>query len=379
MDEQKIVELLEQEGFATTHNIEDAIYILRDGTLIDGGFDVYGNRGIDHRMIEIFIDGANRYDNDFWSKVHTELGVVMLIPETKEILIMENQKLTPEQWNWVAKLKTYQFQEYCKELPAENLKGNGNEIYNTESIKSIQHPTQLQRQEREENKMKRINGYWIDESENCWDSKIYSEQEAQQASKSLVNCYKCVNCADCENCHHNQNCRDCQNSYDCHDCFDCVDCNCCKNCLACVTCSDCHDCSNCHNCSYCHNCHNCYYCQDFIEQPKSYTTRIVDESTNPVRFYHGKTSDGKMSFQVNWNAFSGNLKDFESLVQNVYSSDEKTRNRFLQEIAKAKTIKSMQQSEFKSLDQRIKAAQDSKDQFSKDEQQHQIGAANLER
>ena len=115
MDDKKILEILESEGLDTTLDPQQAIYILRNGALINGDF-VSGYRANDHRMIEVVMENTNRYDPNFWSKVHSELGVVMLVPETKEVLVMENQVLTPQQKNIVKALKEYKQCTYCKEL-----------------------------------------------------------------------------------------------------------------------------------------------------------------------------------------------------------------------------------------------------------------------
>lgn len=108
--DETIKEILENEGYNFTENPREAIYILRDGTLVDGVFE-YGSRGEDHRLIECCMNGIDRYDNQFWSKVHTELGVVQLVPETQTILIMKGQNMTIEQWNIIEELKEYSLTE----------------------------------------------------------------------------------------------------------------------------------------------------------------------------------------------------------------------------------------------------------------------------
>ena len=57
------------------------------------------------------MNDTNRYDNNFWSKVCTELGVVQLVPETQNILIMEGQKMTSEQQKIINELKDYSLKE----------------------------------------------------------------------------------------------------------------------------------------------------------------------------------------------------------------------------------------------------------------------------
>ncbi|MGF6375059.1 hypothetical protein M2140_000093 [Clostridiales Family XIII bacterium PM5-7] len=83
--------------------------------------------------------------------------------------------------------------------------------------------------------MKLINGFWVDENNNKWNSRYYSEIDAETNSNSLTDC---ENCIDCENC------------------TECIDCRNCINCSYCVDCSDCIDCNNCTNCmdsKYCNN------------------------------------------------------------------------------------------------------------------------------
>jgi hypothetical protein len=84
------------EEVTLTDNPFEALYILADGSMIWGEFDC-GVRGIDHRMIELFVDGADRYESKFWDIVHYELGLVRTVPESMTALIKEGQKLTEEQ------------------------------------------------------------------------------------------------------------------------------------------------------------------------------------------------------------------------------------------------------------------------------------------
>ncbi|MHC5291055.1 hypothetical protein ACYSTM_21105 [Bacillus licheniformis] len=95
MNNTQLVNELLEEGYNMTDNPFEAIYILTDGQLISGDFDC-GCRGTDHRMIECVIDG-DRYEDDFWDKVHTDLGLVRVVPETEIALIKEGQELTAKQ------------------------------------------------------------------------------------------------------------------------------------------------------------------------------------------------------------------------------------------------------------------------------------------
>lgn len=83
-------------GYKLTDNIYEGIYILKDGSLIDGDFDPYAGRCEDHRMMESFTD-KDRYDADFWDHITREFGVVMVVPETEMILLKPWQTITKEQ------------------------------------------------------------------------------------------------------------------------------------------------------------------------------------------------------------------------------------------------------------------------------------------
>lgn len=91
-------------------DISQAIWLLPDGTLIDGEFD-YGSRAQDHRVIE---SGTkyNRYDYDkFWNEVHYNYKCVRLVPEYNSALIRSRQKLTPIQEQLLQET-SFQVQKY---------------------------------------------------------------------------------------------------------------------------------------------------------------------------------------------------------------------------------------------------------------------------
>ena len=128
VNDKKIREFFdERTGF--TDNPNEAIYVLRDGTLVSGGYED-GIRGEDHAIAEGLIE-IDRYDNSFWSKLHFETDFVRLTPETKIALIMENQKLNPFQEN-VIKEGGYVVEEYCPSYEIEQ-----KEIINVENTKDI--------------------------------------------------------------------------------------------------------------------------------------------------------------------------------------------------------------------------------------------------
>lgn len=99
-----------------TDNINEALYILRDGSMISGMYE-YGIRGDDHRMIEGLIsEGETMHQNDqatvdFWKALHQKTGLVRVVPETKQALIAKGQKLTANQKEAIDELN-YQVQEY---------------------------------------------------------------------------------------------------------------------------------------------------------------------------------------------------------------------------------------------------------------------------
>ena len=83
-------EMLESEGYDTTKIIKRAVYILNDGTLWNG-CQYSETRHVEHRETEAFTS-TNRYDgNDFWEEIFLSLGLVMIIPESKQVMIHPKQ------------------------------------------------------------------------------------------------------------------------------------------------------------------------------------------------------------------------------------------------------------------------------------------------
>lgn len=85
-----------------TDEPQNALYILRDGSMIDGT-DEYGDRCEDHRMItDLISEGKDYYTNDrvqniFWEQLHAKTGLIRLCPESNEALIGNGQPLTTSQ------------------------------------------------------------------------------------------------------------------------------------------------------------------------------------------------------------------------------------------------------------------------------------------
>lgn len=92
----KIIEMFEEEGIETTDNLEEAIYILSDGTLISGMF-YDGMRTEDHRIIEVLFEDIDRYTPNFWEIAHERTGMIQHVPETSYILVKQGQEPTEEQ------------------------------------------------------------------------------------------------------------------------------------------------------------------------------------------------------------------------------------------------------------------------------------------
>jgi hypothetical protein len=94
--------MLLNEGYEVNGKIEEAIYILQDGTLFDGGFEEGCGRCVEHREMEAF-SKYDRYDGDkFWNDVME--NIIMLIPESKEILIQPNYTPTTKQNEQIERL-----------------------------------------------------------------------------------------------------------------------------------------------------------------------------------------------------------------------------------------------------------------------------------
>lgn len=92
-------EMLLSEGYNVGKYYNESIYILQDGTLVDGDFQEGCGRCEDHRMMETFSE-FNRYDGDkFWNDILLTNGLLMIVPEYKEILIHPEYTPTKEQSN----------------------------------------------------------------------------------------------------------------------------------------------------------------------------------------------------------------------------------------------------------------------------------------
>ena len=68
---------------------------------------------------------------------------------------------------------------------------------------------------------------WIDKKGNMWNCKLFTKEQAEKASKTLVNCMFCIDCTNCIKCNDCINCKDCVSCEYCNDCIKCKKCNCC--------------------------------------------------------------------------------------------------------------------------------------------------------
>lgn len=171
--------------------------------------------------------------------------------------------------------------------------------------------------------MKQINGYWVDENNNRWNIGIYTEEQAEKFSKSLVNCYNCNNCGYCDNCRSCHNCRYCNK---------CNDCNNCRYCDYCDYCNSCRYCRYCCDCRYCHDCCN------YKQNPQRYTTKKIDSKNDQITFYYGETKNNEKEIQVVCGCFRGNLEDFEKAVLETHKDNDLYRKQYLKEIEKVKVL-----------------------------------------
>lgn len=55
--------------------------------------------------------------------------------------------------------------------------------------------------------------FWIDESNNTWSFNRYTENQALNASRNMINCGNCKNCENCINCLECKECKKLKNGY----------------------------------------------------------------------------------------------------------------------------------------------------------------------
>ena len=180
--------------------------------------------------------------------------------------------------------------------------------------------------------MKYINGYWVDDNNNCWDSTVYGEKEAKRLSESLENCHFCGNCESCKHCYYCTDCYNCESDRNCYDCFACDGCCYCGGCVSCCSCGGCLGCVECEHCNH------LYKCTGYIEQPQIYVTEKINNRIGCIRFYNGKSNNDKLTSQVTSDGFADNLRFFEMRVARICSPYKGYQSQLLKEIDKAKAL-----------------------------------------
>ena len=181
--------------------------------------------------------------------------------------------------------------------------------------------------------MKKVNNRWVDAKNNSWNCNLYTKEQAEEYSKSLIDCRDCSSCTYCSSC---SECRDCSSCRDCSYCRDCRDCSYCRDCRDCSYCLDCSSCRDCLDCSSCRDCRDCTYCSsccDCKKQPQIYMTKRIGSRDASTFFY----KNNRKVF-VSCGCFHGTLADFEARVKEVYPVNNKYRIQYLKEIKKVKTL-----------------------------------------
>lgn len=104
-----------ESGIQLTDHLSTAMYLLPDGSMIDGEFDG-PYRGQDHRAIFAAVDNYPDYyevsnPGELWDRLHKEYKLVRLVPESNTALIKNHQRLTEEQKQILAN-SSYEIEKY---------------------------------------------------------------------------------------------------------------------------------------------------------------------------------------------------------------------------------------------------------------------------
>jgi hypothetical protein len=101
--------MLIEEGYQVGKRYNESIYILQDGTLVDGDVQEGVGRCEDHRMMESFSE-FDRYDGDkFWNDIMLTKGMLMIVPECDEVYIHPEYMPTDAQKKIIADMVEYGF------------------------------------------------------------------------------------------------------------------------------------------------------------------------------------------------------------------------------------------------------------------------------
>jgi len=89
-----------------TYDIDEAIFILNDGSLVSGEF-YDGIRNLDHNSIK------SRFEPETsWKQLHDTYNFIRLVPETKTALVSSSQVITNNIKNML-NLSNYEIEAYC--------------------------------------------------------------------------------------------------------------------------------------------------------------------------------------------------------------------------------------------------------------------------
>ena len=98
--------IADEEEDTFTNNIDEAIFVLNDGSLINGEF-YDGVRNLDHNSIK------SRFEPETsWKQLHDTYKFVRLVPETRMALISGGQ-VVPKNIKEMLKLSNYEIEVYC--------------------------------------------------------------------------------------------------------------------------------------------------------------------------------------------------------------------------------------------------------------------------
>lgn len=100
-------DLIDDEDEETfTNNIDEAIFILNDGSLVSGEY-YDGIRSLDHNSIK------SRFEPETsWKQLHDTYNFIRLVPETKTALISGSQVISENVKNML-NLSNYEIETYC--------------------------------------------------------------------------------------------------------------------------------------------------------------------------------------------------------------------------------------------------------------------------
>lgn len=112
---------IKDDELEVTDNINEALYIMRDGTMISGTDSETGIRGLDHMCAQDIISEGNTRNlygsgngvEKFWQALHAKTGLIRYAPETETALIGEGQELSDEQFKALSSAD-YKIENYTK-------------------------------------------------------------------------------------------------------------------------------------------------------------------------------------------------------------------------------------------------------------------------